>query len=194
MSNDPAVSEAADINSNGDADDESMAVDQTVDDMKTPDDEDDGADQLEDIPGSEPGHNQPDNGHGHGSDSEFDELESIADGQENSSSLINPASRRATLQEKRLKREAEAAERARAREARLADKAENALKRRIKMNEDEFQKLSKRGEELEREFRKYRDVARIRPLGKDRFFNRYFYFDGLVYSLSLIFLCWCGCF
>jgi bromodomain adjacent to zinc finger domain protein 1A len=125
----------------------------------------------------------------HNSDSEFDELESshgTPATEPDAGPSIAPGSRRIALREKQLKREAEAAARARARES---EKTKHVTpKNRKQTNDEELARLTKRGEELEREFRKYRDVARVSPLGRDRFYNRYYYFDGSVWIPFFFFL------
>lgn len=45
--------------------------------------------------------------------------------------------------------------------------------------DEEDNKLERRMESIEREFRKWSGVVRLRPLGKDRFHNRYWWFDGI---------------
>lgn len=65
--------------------------------------------------------------------------------------------------------------------AKDAEKAATELKR----IEDEVSKIDRRLEAIERDFRRAQGVARIRPLGKDRFYNRIWWFDGLG-SASLI--------
>lgn len=45
--------------------------------------------------------------------------------------------------------------------------------------EDKIKSNSDKDDFVEREFRRYQGVARIRPLGKDRFHNRYWWFDGI---------------
>lgn len=45
--------------------------------------------------------------------------------------------------------------------------------------EDEINKLDRRLEGIERDFRKLLGCIRIKPLGRDRFFNRVWWFDGL---------------
>jgi len=45
--------------------------------------------------------------------------------------------------------------------------------------DEEVNKLERRLEAIEREFRKLLGCIRIKPLGKDRFFNRIWWFDGL---------------
>lgn len=45
--------------------------------------------------------------------------------------------------------------------------------------DEEDNKLERRMESIEREFRKWSSVVRLKPLGKDRFHNRYWWFDGI---------------
>lgn len=45
--------------------------------------------------------------------------------------------------------------------------------------DEEVNKLEKRLEAIEREFRKLLGCIRIKPFGRDRFFNRIWWFDGL---------------
>ncbi|KAF8581380.1 chromatin remodeling complex protein [Ramaria rubella] len=45
--------------------------------------------------------------------------------------------------------------------------------------DEEDNKLERRMEGIEREFRKWSGVVRLKPLGKDRFHNRYWWFDGV---------------
>jgi bromodomain adjacent to zinc finger domain protein 1A len=45
--------------------------------------------------------------------------------------------------------------------------------------EDEDARIERRLETIEREFRRLLGVTRVRPLGKDRFHNRVWWFDGL---------------
>ena len=45
--------------------------------------------------------------------------------------------------------------------------------------DEEDNKLERRTEGIEREFRKWSGVVRLKPLGKDRFHNRYWWFDGV---------------
>lgn len=71
---------------------------------------------------------------------------------------------------------AHAKERALAREKAAGAKA--ALAGQKKMD-DVLGKLDRRIEAIEREFRKTMGIARSRPLGRDRFFNRIWWFDGL---------------
>jgi len=54
----------------------------------------------------------------------------------------------------------------------------NALAERRKL-EDELIKVERRLEAIEREFRQLFGVGRTRPLGKDRFFNRVWWLDGM---------------
>ncbi|SCZ87519.1 BZ3500_MvSof-1268-A1-R1_Chr2-2g04985 [Microbotryum saponariae] len=45
--------------------------------------------------------------------------------------------------------------------------------------DDQLKKNAKRDDLVEREFRKYHSVSRSKPLGKDRFHCRYWWFDGI---------------
>jgi hypothetical protein len=57
-------------------------------------------------------------------------------------------------------------------EKRNADRVRQSL-------EEELLKNAKKDDHVEREFRRNYGVARCRPLGKDRFYNRYWWFDGI---------------
>ncbi|KAF8342653.1 ATP-utilizing chromatin assembly and remodelling N-terminal-domain-containing protein [Cantharellus anzutake] len=59
-----------------------------------------------------------------------------------------------------------------------AQEMKNALAERRKL-EDELTKVERRLEAIEREFRQLFGVGRTRPLGKDRFFNRVWWLDGM---------------
>ncbi len=59
-----------------------------------------------------------------------------------------------------------------------AQEVKNALAERRKL-EDERNKAERRLEAIEREFRQLFGVGRTRPLGKDRFFNRVWWVDGM---------------
>lgn len=71
----------------------------------------------------------------------------------------------------------ETAKQRQAARAKLASaKQAQAEQRRL---EEELAKLDRRMEGIEREFRKLLGCVRARPLGKDRFHNRVWWFDGL---------------
>jgi bromodomain adjacent to zinc finger domain protein 1A len=72
--------------------------------------------------------------------------------------------------------------RERMREKQATQKRAIAERRRL---DEEVNKLERRLEAIEREFRKLLGAVRIKPLGKDRFYNRIWWFDGLG-SLSLV--------
>lgn len=92
--------------------------------------------------------------------------------------------RRIALEEKRSeKKAADAARSLELAQARIEAKAKSAGKKqadklRIEVEEG-LKQNSKKDDFVEREFRRYQGVARSRPLGKDRFFNRYWWFDGV---------------
>lgn len=75
---------------------------------------------------------------------------------------------------------AKAEEFARARSATKAQVATRKEADRIRAAlDEEILQNSRRDDVVEREFRRNHGVARCRPLGKDRFFNRYWWFDGV---------------
>lgn len=129
------------------------------------------------------------------SDSEQDELASDDDeegseGSDSNDSFASDAgserykrlfgSRQESLREKALQRDAEqarmAAELAKAKEQQRESKQINAERKRM---EDEDLRLARREEAIDREFRRYAMIPRLRPLGKDRFLNRYYWVDGI---------------
>ncbi|KAG8844443.1 hypothetical protein FRB96_003031 [Tulasnella sp. 330] len=71
---------------------------------------------------------------------------------------------------------AHAKERAMAREKEKEAKAAQASHRR---KDDDLTKLDRRLEAIEREFRQIMGLSRTRPLGRDRFYNRVWWCDGL---------------
>ncbi|CCF49285.1 hypothetical protein NDA14_004619 [Ustilago hordei] len=100
------------------------------------------------------------------------------------------ASRQEILRQKAIEKRAQEAalriEQAKAREAHKAKRAENKiLTAQRKKLDDEEAKLVKRDEAIEREFRRLLHASRMTPLGRDRFGDKYWWFDG-VGSCSLI--------
>lgn len=96
----------------------------------------------------------------------------------------NFGSRQEALREKAMQREAEEAQRAadrlRAKEeqrVRMAENKQIATERR-RLDEEEI-RILRREEAIDREFRKYSQAPRLLPLGKDRFHDRYWWFDGV---------------
>ncbi|KAI0361718.1 chromatin remodeling complex protein [Trametes cingulata] len=73
-------------------------------------------------------------------------------------------------------RRSAAKEREAARAKALSDKAALQERRRL---EEEVAKLERRLEGIEREFRKLLGSVRVKPLGRDRFYNRVWWFDGM---------------
>jgi hypothetical protein len=49
----------------------------------------------------------------------------------------------------------------------------------IRRIDEEINKIDRRLEGIEREFRKLLGSIRVKPLGKDRFYNRIWWFDGM---------------
>ncbi|WFD44976.1 dolichyl-P-Glc:Glc1Man9GlcNAc2-PP-dolichol alpha-1,3-glucosyltransferase [Malassezia psittaci] len=128
------------------------------------------------------------------SDSERDELASESESESEQSESENSAesdanserfkrvlgSRQEALREKAIQRDAEqariAAEIAKNKEHQRETKQLNAERRRA---EEEEVRLLRREEAIEREFRRYAMIPRLRPLGRDRFGNKYFWLDGI---------------
>jgi bromodomain adjacent to zinc finger domain protein 1A len=63
--------------------------------------------------------------------------------------------------------------------ARAKAKDAKAAAAELRRLEDEVAKADRRLEAIEREFRRFMGVTRVRPLGRDRFYNRVWWFDGL---------------
>ena len=124
--------------------------------------------------------------------SDVDELAStngsIADSVAETSFSSAAGSRQAVLREKSLQKKAEAAAKAKSSLASKSDSKKKAQERKgtpqaavpdKQRIEEGLVSVQARDEQTEREFRRHQQVLRVRPLGKDRFFNRYWYFDGI---------------
>lgn len=97
------------------------------------------------------------------------------------SAAIKTSSRQKDLRQK-IQREAHAKQREAARVKVASAKQALAEHRRA---DEELNKVEQRLEAIEREFRQLLGAIRCKPLGKDRFFNRFWWFDGMG-SASLI--------
>ncbi|WFD21096.1 dolichyl-P-Glc:Glc1Man9GlcNAc2-PP-dolichol alpha-1,3-glucosyltransferase [Malassezia caprae] len=88
--------------------------------------------------------------------------------------------RQEALREKAQQREAEAARLAAA-QARAAEQVRETkqLREERRRLEDTAARLARREDALEREFRRYAQIPRLRPLGRDRFLDRYYWLDGI---------------
>lgn len=88
--------------------------------------------------------------------------------------------RQEALREKAQQREAEAARLAAA-QARAAEQVRETkqLREERRRLEDTAARLARREDALEREFRRYSQIPRLRPLGRDRFLDRYYWLDGI---------------
>lgn len=149
----------------------------------------------EDTPAPEPTEDE------HGSDSEHDELESSPEAEDRDGSVVSNAdgasdsdsvgparrnlgSRQQALREKTLQRKAEeAARQAEFVRQRELQRAKNAEQKRILAEkhrwEAEEERIAAREEAIDLEFRRYLLAPRLRPMGKDRFHDRYWWFDGI---------------
>ena len=88
----------------------------------------------------------------------------------------------ASSKKSRQGRQAHAKEREAARAKQASAKQALAEHRRL---DEEVNKLERRLEAIEREFRKLLGSVRVKPLGRDRFYNRIWWFDGMG-SASLV--------
>ncbi|ORY78029.1 hypothetical protein BCR35DRAFT_353018 [Leucosporidium creatinivorum] len=90
------------------------------------------------------------------------------------------SARQLAADEKKLADQAKAVEAAKAREVAKAKNAgrREADKQRLELDE-QIKANGKKDDWVEREFRRWQGVSRCRPLGKDRFFCRYWWFDGV---------------
>lgn len=154
-----------------------------VEEAEVEEDEDE-EDQLEDDDDD-----QADPSHVEGAEADYDSEDS-AFAEENGASGITVAGRRLAIEEKRSeKKAADAARSSELAKARSEAKALSASRKeedRAKNEWDDGIKANNRKDDLvEREFRRWQGVPRCRPLGKDRFFNRYWWFDG-VGGMSLV--------
>ncbi|CAD6892302.1 unnamed protein product [Tilletia controversa] len=113
-----------------------------------------------------------------------DDAASTTSGRPSSAKRPRLASRQETLRKQAMEREAaEAAKEAERARAAQAKKDKNAEARQLagekKRLEEEHLRVTKREEAWEREFRKFQFGPRLKPLGYDRFYQRYWWFDGL---------------
>ena len=108
---------------------------------------------------------------------EFSDMDSDVPGSEEASEAGSTTGRRTSssvkLRIKAQQGQARLRELARAKQA----EAKQALAERRRLDE-EVKKLERRLESIEREFRKLLGVVRVKPLGRDRFYNRVWWFDG----------------
>lgn len=107
-------------------------------------------------------------------------------GSEPASAAVISASKKNSSRQKELQRKAQTQAHAKQREAARAKQAsiKQALAEHRRLDE-EVNKLERRLEGIEREFRKLLGAVRVKPLGRDRFYNRIWWFDGMG-SASLV--------
>lgn len=93
---------------------------------------------------------------------------------------ISAASKKGSARQKELRQkvhtQALAKQRETARAKHASAKQAMAEHRRL---DEEVNKLERRLEGIERDFRKLLGVVRVKPLGRDRFYNRIWWFDGM---------------
>ena len=113
------------------------------------------------------GETKPDtNGHGDGDVAMHDSSDlSDVPGSDNEGESASRAPRRTAAKERELARA-------------KASSVKQALAEHRRLDE-EVNKLERRLEGIEREFRKLLGSVRVKPLGRDRFYNRVWWFDGM---------------
>ena len=110
-------------------------------------------------------------------DTPMNDLSELSDvsASENSSEL-GVAAKKGTDLRRRAQSQAHAKQREAARAKAASIKQAMAEHRRL---DEEVNKLERRLEGIEREFRQLLGSVRVKPLGKDRFYNRIWWFDGM---------------
>jgi bromodomain adjacent to zinc finger domain protein 1A len=105
------------------------------------------------------------------------ELSDVSEGGSESTSAVS--SKKNSARQKELRQKAQTTAHAKQREAARAKQAsvKQALSEHRRLDE-EVNKLERRLEGIEREFRKLLGAIRVKPLGRDRFYNRIWWFDG----------------
>ena len=91
-------------------------------------------------------------------------------------SAVGGNAKRSTLKGQNLRRKAQARSREISRSNAASARKAAADLRKL---EEEVNKFDRRLEAIEREFRKLLGCIRVKPMGKDRFYNRIWWFDGL---------------
>jgi len=108
---------------------------------------------------------------GNDEDVTMQELSELSDASENGSESTTAKGKKSS----RSKALTHSKEREAARAKQASQKQAMAEHRRL---DEEVNKLERRLENIEREFRKLLGSVRVKPLGRDRFYNRIWWFDG----------------
>ncbi|KDR85163.1 hypothetical protein GALMADRAFT_1322895 [Galerina marginata CBS 339.88] len=125
------------------------------------------------------------NGNGNGEDIVMQDSSELSDISEGGSESTSAAGKKSSRQKDlRIKAHtiAHSKEREAARAKQASQKQAMAEHRRL---DEEVNKLERRLESIEREFRKLLGAVRVKPIGRDRFYNRIWWFDGMG-SASLV--------
>lgn len=106
------------------------------------------------------------------------ELSDVSEGGSESTSAIS--GKKNSVRQKELRQKAQTNAHAKQREAARAKQAsvKVAMSEHRRLDE-EVNKIERRLEGIEREFRKLLGAVRVKPLGRDRFYNRIWWFDGM---------------
>ena len=128
--------------------------------------------------------NLPASNNSTGEDIVMQDCSELSDASEMGSEPTSVGKKSARQKDLRIKTQtiAHSKEREAARVKQAAQKQAIAEHRRV---DEEVNKIERRLEGIEREFRKLLGGVRVKPLGRDRFFNRIWWFDGMG-SASLV--------
>jgi bromodomain adjacent to zinc finger domain protein 1A len=140
--------------------------------------------QKKDAKGSPSGSTASANGNTNGVDQDVEMQDSsdLSDGGPDSGatseagSAAGASTKRSSSRNQSLRRKAQAKSREISRSNAASTRKATADLRRL---EEEVNKFDRRLEAIEREFRKLLGCIRVKPMGKDRFHNRIWWFDGL---------------
>jgi len=117
---------------------------------------------------------------------DLSDLSEVSDGGSETPSTTSANGKKASARQKELRQKVQstalAKQREAARQKQASIKQAQAEHRRL---DEEVNKLERRLESIERDFRKLLGAVRVKPLGKDRFHNRIWWFDGMG-SASLV--------
>ena len=111
------------------------------------------------------------------------EVDSDAESKESKDSVTRTESRQEKLRRQQQEREQEEARRAQDLQRQKALSKAKSAEQKLRLDAkkklmDQEQALARKEDQVDRDTQRYA-IARVKPLGKDRFFNQYWYFDGI---------------
>lgn len=111
------------------------------------------------------------------------EVDSDTESKESKEGLSRTESRQEKLRRQQQEREQEEARRAQDLQRQKALSKAKSAEQKLRLDAkkkliDQEQALARKEDQVDRDTQRYA-IARVKPLGKDRFFNQYWYFDGI---------------